>query len=84
MGRGTVFGNDIRDWGIKQQLLLGDEKTLKQAFRQTLELEFMKLAVGSSIRLWHRVTGHCRVTGPLPNRRRNGDMPIGYWRRNVT
>jgi hypothetical protein len=38
--------------GIKQQLLLGSERTVSEALQQTLELEIANLVFGSSDRLW--------------------------------
>jgi hypothetical protein len=49
---GMTIVEGIRDWGIIRQVLLGDEKTLHDALRQTLELEIIKLVLRSSIRLW--------------------------------
>jgi hypothetical protein len=46
MGIGKAFINSI-----KQLLLLGSERTVNEAIRQTLVLKIVKLAVGSSIRL---------------------------------
>jgi hypothetical protein len=42
---GKAFGNDIRDQGVKQQILLGGKRTLSETFRQTLKLEVLTLAV---------------------------------------
>jgi hypothetical protein len=50
-GPGKAFVDGIRDWGINWQLLLKAKKTLKEALIQTLELDIVKLAVRSSIRL---------------------------------
>jgi hypothetical protein len=41
----------VRDRGIKQQLLLGGNKTLNEALRQTIGLEVVKLAIGFSARI---------------------------------
>jgi hypothetical protein len=45
------FNNDIRDRDLKQELLLGNKKTLYEAFGPTHELEIMKRAVRVSIGL---------------------------------
>jgi hypothetical protein len=47
-----VFVDGIRYQGTKQQLLLESQRTVNETVRQTLELEFVKLAARSSIRLW--------------------------------
>jgi hypothetical protein len=44
-----VDGIKVQD--IKQQLLLGVDRMVSEALRQTLKLEVVKLAVRSSIRL---------------------------------
>jgi hypothetical protein len=43
MGTGKAFIDGIRERGIKQQLLLGSERTVNVALKQTLELEAVKL-----------------------------------------
>jgi hypothetical protein len=50
-GARKAFGNERRDRGIKQQLLLVGKRTLKEVLKQTLVLEVVKLAVGFSVRL---------------------------------
>jgi hypothetical protein len=70
-GAGKAFIDSIREQSMKQQLHLRGNKTLNEGLRQTLELQVVKLAVWSSIRLWKQVTGHCGRTGPLPNERRD-------------
>jgi hypothetical protein len=40
-----------------------------EALRQTLELEVIKLAAESSIKIT-KMTGHCGVIGPFQNKRR--------------
>jgi hypothetical protein len=65
-----AFGNDIRDQGIKQQVLLGGKRTINETFRQTLELEVLTLAVWSSFRLQktsHRTLWKCQ---PSPKRKK--------------
>jgi hypothetical protein len=50
-GLGKVFDDEVRDQGIKQQLFIGGKRTLNEALRQSLELEFIKLTARSSTKL---------------------------------
>jgi hypothetical protein len=43
MGTGEAFIDGIRERSIKQQLLLGNERTVSVALKQILELEAVKL-----------------------------------------
>jgi hypothetical protein len=45
-----IMGKAFID-GIRQELHLGGKRTLTKAVRQTLDLEVLMLAVGSSIKL---------------------------------
>jgi hypothetical protein len=70
-GSCRAFDSGIRDQYIKQQLLLGDEKTLDESLGQNLELDIVSLAVWPCVRLCR--TGEralCRIR-PLPNERRD-------------
>jgi hypothetical protein len=49
-GKASVYG--VREWSPKWQLLLGSERSVSEAFRQTIELKVLKLAVRYHIRLW--------------------------------
>jgi hypothetical protein len=77
-GTGNAFGNGMRDWGTKQELFLGGKGTLIKALRQTLGLEVIKMAVGSSIGLQKTSDRALWRAGPIPNERTNGNMPTGY------
>jgi hypothetical protein len=50
-GSGKAFGNGTRDRGVKQQLRLGRKRTQKETLRRTLQLEIIKIVLGSSIKL---------------------------------
>jgi hypothetical protein len=65
-GTGKAFFNGIRKQSTEQQLRLGTKRTVSQALWQTLELEVVKLAVGSSIRLWKTSAAQaCIYRNPL-------------------
>jgi hypothetical protein len=53
--KGQPFGkrcnNGIGNRGLKEGLHLGSSRTLSKTFRQSVELEFAKQTVGTSIRL---------------------------------
>jgi hypothetical protein len=51
-GVGRAFVDGIRERRIKWLLLLGGKRTVNEAVKQTLELEVVKLAVGSPAKLW--------------------------------
>jgi hypothetical protein len=56
---------------MERQLPLGSERTLTETLRHTLEeLQIVKLAVGSSIRLWKTSDRACGGAGPLLSGRR--------------
>jgi hypothetical protein len=48
---GMMFGDGIRGRDIQQQLLLGSKRNINEAIRQTFELDIVKPAVRSPIRL---------------------------------
>jgi hypothetical protein len=74
-GPGKVFGNGIRDWGIKWQLLLRGEKTINEALRQTLKLEVVKLLVGLLSGFRKPVTALWRSRAPPKRKKR---LPAAY------
>jgi hypothetical protein len=45
------FNNDIRDWGLKQELRVGSKKIFHEAFGKIHELEVVKRAVRISVEL---------------------------------
>jgi hypothetical protein len=56
---------------------------VNKVLRQTLELKVINLAVGFSVKLWKMSDRALWRSWPLPNKRGNGDMPMGYLGRAV-
>jgi hypothetical protein len=63
-GTGKVFLNSIGERSTIPQLLLGGKKRLSKASRRTLELEVVKLAVGSPSGSRKQVTRYCGAAAP--------------------
>jgi hypothetical protein len=75
-GLSNAFGNKIRYRSMKQQLLLGGNKKINQALRQTAGLEVVRLTIGSSIRLRKTSDRALRMSRPLPKRKKR--LPATY------
>jgi hypothetical protein len=74
---GKALDNGTWEWSIKWQLLLGGKKTLRKNLRQTLELEVIKLAVRSPIRLCKMSDRTlCRIQTPYPT-------PLLKWKKRL-
>jgi hypothetical protein len=78
-GAGKAFVDSIRERSIKWQLLLGGDRAVNEALRQTPphpKLEVIKLAVGSPIRL-QKASDRALWRSP-PHRQSNEDIPTVY------
>lgn len=51
-GPGRAFSDGMGVEALKKQLLLGSERMVSKAFRQTIKLEVIELAFVSFFRLW--------------------------------
>jgi len=67
------FIDSIRDWEMKQHLLMGGDRNLNEALNQALKWEAAKAAAGPPARLQELTGASARASQP-PDRRREGRL----------
>jgi hypothetical protein len=88
-GGAHAFIDGLRDWEVKQHLLMTGDRTLNEALNQALKLEAAKAATGPPERLRDLTTATARASQPSDRRRKARPVcwqceTAGHLRRDCT